>query len=146
MHLASVGAPPEMIVASQRASLDEVRHARACSTLARRYGGRTMGPAASSLAGAMAPLTLAEIAALTAEEGCVGETLGALLAEEQIERTTDSFGRLTCREAHAVASRGIREIVEPCAAILLGAGARCASTAPTPVSTSSAPRAASGVI
>jgi hypothetical protein len=190
MHLVSVGAPPEMIVASQLAAIDEVKHARACFALARRYGGRTMGPSALSLDGAMEPMTLAEIAALSAEEGCVGETLGVLLAEEQLRRTTDplvrsllvrativadegrhaelawtfvrwaiaqggepvrrtvaaairraidstltmpirsydaidveawrAHGRLTCADAHAVAERGVREIVEPCAAVLLG--------------------------
>jgi len=139
----------------------------------------------------MVPMTLAEIAALTAEEGCVGETLGALLAEEQVIRTTDplvrsllvranivadearhaelawsfvawavarggepvreavaaairraiddtlampirsydaidvaawrAHGRLTCADAHAVVERGVREVLEPCAAALLGA-------------------------
>jgi hypothetical protein len=191
MHLASIGAPPQMIVASQSAAIDEVRHARACFALARRYGGHAMGPAALSLDGALTPMTLAEIAALTAEEGCVGETLGVVLAEEQLLRTTDPFvrsllvranivadeerhaelawsfvrwaiarggdvvrravaaairraidttlstpirrydaididawhahGRLTCIDAHAVAEWGVREIVEPCAAALLGA-------------------------
>jgi hypothetical protein len=135
-------------------------------------------------------MTLVDIAALTAEEGCVGETLGVLLAEEQLARTTDplvrsllvsanivaderrhaelawafvswaiaqggepvrravratirravgatlatpirsydgvdvaawrAHGRLTCADAHAVAERGVREIIEPCAAALLG--------------------------
>lgn len=190
MHLMSVGAPPEMIAASQRAALDEVAHARACFALARRYGGRSLGPGALSLDGAMPPATLADIAALAAEEGCVGETLGVLLAEEQLAGTTDplvrsllvsanildderrhaelawafvrwaivqggepvrravrdairrairdtlappirrhddidvaawrAHGRLTCDVAHRVAELGAREIVEPCALVLLG--------------------------
>jgi hypothetical protein len=190
MHLMSVGAPPEMIVASQQAALDEVNHARACFALARRYGGRALGPGALSLDGVMPPMTLVDIAALAAEEGCVGETLGVLLAEEQLAGTTDplvrallvsanvvdderrhaelawafvkwaivqggepvrravreaiqravretlatpirsydgidvaqwrAHGRVTCNVAHAVAERGVREIVEPCAAALLG--------------------------
>jgi hypothetical protein len=189
MHLASVGAPPEMILASQRAAMDEVRHAQACFALARRYGGKAMGPANLSLDGAITPMTLAEIAALTAEEGCVGETLGVLLAQEQLARTTDpvarallvnagivadearhaelawsfvrwaidrggdpvreavaaairraldatlampirkydgidlaawaAHGRFTCEDAHQVAVRGARDVVEPCAALLL---------------------------
>jgi hypothetical protein len=106
MHLMSVGAPPEMIVASQRAGVDEVRHARACFALARRYGGRPVGPAALSLTGAVVPMTLAEIAALTAEEGCVGETLGALLAEEQLLRTTDPLVRSVLVRANIVADEG----------------------------------------
>jgi hypothetical protein len=32
-----------------------------------------------------------------------------------------AHGRLTCEDAHAVAARGVREIVEPFAARLLGA-------------------------
>jgi hypothetical protein len=190
MHLVSVGAPPKMIAESQRAALDEIEHARACFALALRYGGRAMGPGTLSLEGAMPPVTLAEIAALTAEEGCVGETLGVLLAEQQLAMTSDPFvrsllvnahivedearhaelawrfvawavarggepvrravraairravtdtlampirsydgvdvdawrahGRLTCADAHAVAERGVREIIEPCAAALLG--------------------------
>jgi hypothetical protein len=204
MHLLSVGAPPEMINESQRASLDEVNHARACFALARRYGGRTLGPGPLALDGAMNPMTLEEIAALTAEEGCVGETLGVLLAEEQLARATDpvvrsllvdanivadegrhaelawafvswavaqggepvrravaaairravdatlaspirsydgidvgawrAHGRLTCEDAHAVAIRGVRQIVEPCAAALLGLATR-----PESRSSSSAP-------
>jgi hypothetical protein len=190
MHLVSVGAPPDMIAESQRASLDEIEHARACFALAQRYGAGTMGPGSLSLEGAMPPVTLAEIAALTAEEGCVGETLGVLLAEQQLATTTDPFvrailvdarivedearhaelawrfvawaiarggepvrdavraaiqrataemlavpirtyagvdaaawrahGRLTCADARAVAVRGLRDVVEPCAAGLLG--------------------------
>jgi len=190
MHLVAVGAPPEMIAESQRAAVDEIQHARACFALARRYGGRAMGPGELSLDGAMTPSTLPEIAALTAEEGCVGETLGVLLAERQLAMTTDplvrsllvqanivtdearhaelawrfvawavarggepvrravadairravaetlatpirsypgvdvaawrAHGRLTCADARAVAAQGIREIIEPCAAALLG--------------------------
>jgi hypothetical protein len=178
-----------MLIASQRAAIDEVRHARACFTLASRYAARAMGPAHLSLAGAVVPLTLAEVATLTAEEGCVGETLGALLAEEQLLRTSDpivravlrraniaadearhaelawsfvawavsrggepvrravataigravretlampirtydgidveawrAHGRLTCAEAHAIVERGVREVIDPCAAALL---------------------------
>lgn len=90
MMMMSVSAPADLVADSQRASLDEVRHARACFSLARRYGADAMGPAELRVDDAMAPLSLAELAALTAEEGCVGETLGALLAEEQAARATDS--------------------------------------------------------
>jgi hypothetical protein len=190
MHLLSVRAPPELVVASQRASVDEVRHARACFALAARYGKASMGPDALSLADAVLPLSLPEVAALTAEEGCVGETLGALLAQEQLHRATDpivrsvldrahivtdearhaelawsfvawavaqggapvarsvaaaiqravrdtlaspvrtydgidvdawrAHGRLTCADARAVVERGVREIIEPATALVLG--------------------------
>jgi len=87
--LLSVGAPPELIVASQRASLDEVQHARACFALARRYGSHALGPADLKVADSLTRVSLAELAALTVAEGCVGETLGALLAAEQLEKASD---------------------------------------------------------
>jgi len=89
MMLLAAGAPAELVEGSQRAALDEIRHARACFSLARRYGAPASGPAELRVDDAMAPMSLAELAALTAEEGCVGETLGALLAEEQAARATD---------------------------------------------------------
>ncbi|HEY8090705.1 MAG TPA: ferritin-like domain-containing protein [Polyangiaceae bacterium] len=197
MHLLAVGAPPEMVVESQRASLDEVEHARACFLLARRYGGRAVGPGSLSLDRANEPATLVEIAALTAEEGCVGETLGVLLAREQLVRTRDPFvrrllvranivadeerhaelawrfvswaiaqggepvrravagairraidvtlsrpprsyagvdqaaweahGRLTCRDAQALARRGVNDVLTPCAKAMLAAVPRQAN-------------------
>jgi len=89
MMMMSVSAPADLVADSQRASLDEVRHARACFSLARRYGAEASGPGDLRVDDSMAPMSLAELAALTAEEGCVGETLGALLADEQAARATD---------------------------------------------------------
>jgi hypothetical protein len=87
--LLSVGAPPGLIAESQRASLDEIQHARACFALARRYGKTDVGPAQLEVADSIGTLSLADIAALTVAEGCVGETLGALMAAEQVELATD---------------------------------------------------------
>ncbi|HEY5240674.1 MAG TPA: ferritin-like domain-containing protein, partial [Polyangiaceae bacterium] len=196
LHLLSAGAPPELVEMAHRASLDEIRHARTCFALARRYGGAPLGPGPLKLdglfSGAHASLeaTLPEIAALCAEEGCVGETLGVLLASDALARARDPFvrevltrmldeeashvelawrvvswcitqggepvrravahaigrgvvatratevrlyagvdvdawnehGRVTCEQARAVAERGIREVIEPCARVLLEAG------------------------
>jgi hypothetical protein len=90
MHLLAVGAPPDLIAASQRASLDEIRHARDCFAMAQRYGGEAVGPSELRVHDTMGELSLAALAALTAEEGCVGETLGAALAAEQAGRATDA--------------------------------------------------------
>jgi hypothetical protein len=193
LHLLSVGAPPELVEMAHRASLDEIRHARTCFALARRYGGAPLGPGPLRLEGlfsggqASLEATLPGMAALCAEEGCVGETLGVLLAADALERTHDPFvravllrmleeeashvelawrvvswciaqggepvrrevagairrgviatratevrtydgidlvawnahGRVTCEQARAVAERGIRDVVEPCARVLL---------------------------
>jgi len=89
MMMLGLGAPPELVAEAQRASVDEVRHARACFSLARRYGARAAGPGSLRVDDALGPATLAEVAALAAEEGCVGETLGALIAEAQAAAARD---------------------------------------------------------
>lgn len=89
MALLAVGAPPSLVAASQRASLEEIAHARACFALARRYGA-DIGPGPLAIDGALEDASsLHALAALTAEEGCVGETVGAALAAEQLSRATD---------------------------------------------------------
>jgi len=89
LHLLEVGAPPELVARAQQASLDEIHHARTCFAFAERYGGGAQGPSRLAVHDAMRELTLAEIAALAAEEGCVGETLGAALAAEQLAVARD---------------------------------------------------------
>lgn len=89
MMMLSVAAPPELVAASQRASLDEIAHARDCFALARRYGAHDAGPGALDVHDALSPMSLADLAALTAVEGCVGETLGAALAAEQLAVAVD---------------------------------------------------------
>ncbi len=89
LHLLSLGAPAHLVMQSQRASLDEIQHAKMCFGLAARYGQHSQGPAALPLDGAFAVSSFEDIVRLAAEEGCVGETLGALLAREQLTMATD---------------------------------------------------------
>lgn len=86
----SLGAPPDLIADAQRAALDEVAHAQLCFGLASRYAGSPVGPGAFGMAGALEPTTLAEAVAATVREGCVGETLSALVAQAQLARATDA--------------------------------------------------------
>jgi hypothetical protein len=85
----AVGAPPEILRGAQRAGLDEIRHAEGCFALARRYDGRATGPGTLALEGALTGASLAELAALTVHEGCVGETLGVFLATAQRDAARD---------------------------------------------------------
>lgn len=93
MLLLAVGAPPDLVAASQRASLDEIAHARDCFALAKRYGELDAGPSVLDVHDALGPTTFADLVALTAEEGCVGETVGAALASEQLARAQDPIVR-----------------------------------------------------
>ncbi len=105
LGLLAQGAPPELVSASQRASLDEIKHARDCLMLAARYGAPPDGPGEFDLTGALEVPSLEELCLLCIEEGAVGETLGALLAAEQHAGAEDPTARGVCRriakdEAH----------------------------------------------
>jgi len=79
LELLAVGAPPELVFAAQQASLDEVRHARTCFTLAALYAGEAAEPGPLPAPSLRSP-DLLSLACDTFLEGCVGETLAALAA------------------------------------------------------------------
>jgi hypothetical protein len=78
-ELSALDAPAELVAAAARSALDEVRHARAMTELARRWGAEPSAPRVARL-----PLREPFAIALdNAVEGCVRETYGALLAHHQ---------------------------------------------------------------
>jgi len=88
LELMAVGAPPDLVAGCQRAALDEVDHTRRCFSLATRYGAPAQQP------GALEPLPpraggKAQLVADTFAEGCVGETIAALVAERAARRCED---------------------------------------------------------
>jgi hypothetical protein len=90
IELLAVGAPADLVIAAHQAALDEVRHARICFALAQGYAGAPIGPSAFPFEGAVSISTdLASLAAATAREGCIGETLAAAIAAEQLARAVD---------------------------------------------------------
>lgn len=94
LELMAHGAPPELLAATQAAALDEIEHARCCFALAGRYGGSPVAPG-----GLVTPPPrtgdLARLAVDTFIEGCVGETIAALVAERALTRATDPDVRAT---------------------------------------------------
>jgi hypothetical protein len=105
LHLLALGAPPELVEDAQRASLDEIAHARACFALASRHAGAALGPGPLPLEGALPTLTLAEAAAAAVTEGCVGETLAALVAAEQLRVAVDPQARAALEKIAADEAR-----------------------------------------
>lgn len=90
LELMACGAPAELVAAAHRAALDEVRHARACFRLASAYAGESLGAGPLPLGNTVEVSSdLADVAARAAVEGCVGETLAAIQAAEQLALTTD---------------------------------------------------------
>jgi hypothetical protein len=93
LELLSLGAPPELVQASGAAALDEIEHAKLCFAAASRYAGRALGPGKLDVKDAVGSTNFVAFALRTFEEGCVGETLAALLAEEALDRASDPFVR-----------------------------------------------------
>lgn len=90
LDLLAHGAPPELIREAGHAATQEITHALDCFTLASAYAGRRLGPEALDM-GTHAPIarSLAELAAWTARDGAIGETVAATLAAEALEHATD---------------------------------------------------------
>jgi hypothetical protein len=86
LQLLAVAAPPRLLEAAHRAALDEVEHAKLCFRLASKYGGTPVAPGPLPLEGDVIGSTdLASIAAATATEGCIGETIGAVEARAALD-------------------------------------------------------------
>ena len=83
LQLMTFGAPPQLIEASQQASLDEIRHARFCFAEAARHAGRRVEPGPLDVGQACDSLSFESFMLLNLIEGCVGENLAALRVAEQ---------------------------------------------------------------
>ncbi|WP_438024553.1 ferritin-like domain-containing protein [Sorangium sp. So ce233] len=90
LDLMALGAPSSLVEAAHIAALDEVGHARLGFSLASAYRGEPVGPAALPMPGGVpVAADLVSLARAAAEEGCVGETVAALMAAEQRTRAED---------------------------------------------------------
>ncbi len=88
-ELAAHGAAAELCAWAERAAAEEVRHARVMARLLRRYGGQVTTPCE----GSMEVRSLLSLAIENAQEGCVRETYGALVAWIQSASATEPHVR-----------------------------------------------------
>lgn len=89
LELMSLGAPPSLLAEAQQAALDEVAHARSCLALASRLDGSSEGPGALDVGGALDGLCAEKSLRDAIVEGCVGETIAALVAQAQLRGATE---------------------------------------------------------
>jgi hypothetical protein len=89
MHLLAVGAPPELVRASQDAMGDETEHARLAFALAGAYARTLIGPGPLAIAGSLDGFGIEQLVATLVREGCIGETVAAIEAREALETATD---------------------------------------------------------
>lgn len=111
LELMAHGAPADLLRDVFAAGQDEVSHADACFALAARFGGAPVVPGRFPFPGPVDPArSLADVAADAVREGCVGETVGAVLARAAAERADDPaicaiFATIAAdEERHAVLS------------------------------------------
>lgn len=96
LQLLSLGAPAGLIEETNRALVDETRHAKQCFALASLYRGYSVGPGPLAVDGALGEMSWEEVVSTTFWEGCVGETVAALEAAE---------AAASCRD------EGVREVL-----------------------------------
>ncbi len=90
MQLMAVASPAWLVEESTQAIEDEIQHARLCFGLADVYAATSMGPGELNIDDLLEePCTLAEVAAATVREGCVAETIAALLVRDALEGARD---------------------------------------------------------
>ncbi len=106
LALLAVGAPGDLLHLAHGAALDEVRHAQLCFALASAYAGEPLAPGRFPAGEAMeVGASLAALAVSTVREGCIGETVAAVLAAEQLARATDPAVRAALAEIAADEAR-----------------------------------------
>ena len=84
LGLMSVSAPANLLEGAHLAALDEIKHAKLCFGLAAAYSNGSRAAPGPFPVPTMATCELSEFAAATVREGCVGETLSALTAAQQL--------------------------------------------------------------
>lgn len=82
LELLALGAPPALLEGAHRAAIDEVRHARVSFRIASVLGSQSVGPGPLPLDRVDFHTTLEKAAVGAALDGCIVETVAALVAEE----------------------------------------------------------------
>ncbi|MFO0670083.1 MAG: ferritin-like domain-containing protein [Polyangiaceae bacterium] len=93
LELLALGAPSDLVLDTQRAAADEVRHARTAYAFATAYGDGSVGLAPLAIDGAIESPSWERFVERLVREGCVGKTFGALEAAEAAARADDPVVR-----------------------------------------------------
>ena len=90
LQLMALGAPLDLLATVQQAALEEVQHADACLRLAELLGGASTEMSAFPFRQAVNPhISLERLAFSAVREGCLAETLGALVTAFAAEHAPD---------------------------------------------------------
>jgi hypothetical protein len=90
-ELLAVGAPAELVTAARKATAEEIEHARIGFSLATHYAGAPLGPGVLVIDDTSSGrVDLADLAARTAAEGCVAETIASLQLSAAADAARDA--------------------------------------------------------
>ena len=81
LQLVTMGAPSELLVSSQKASMDEIKHAQMCYGLATAFFGSNFQPGRLDIDGSVKSSSKEDIIQSVINEGCIGETISAVRAQ-----------------------------------------------------------------
>ena len=93
LQLMNLGAPPQLLHGCSQAMQDEVAHAQACFSLARRYAGHDVGPGPLPAAELAPDGDLTSVVLEVVQRGCIREAVEALWAREALEHCQDAATR-----------------------------------------------------
>ena len=81
LQLLSMGAPGSLLTGSQKAALDEIKHAKMCYSIAETFLGDTIQPSTLDVDGSVRAQSKEEVIQSVINEGCIGETISAVRAQ-----------------------------------------------------------------
>ena len=80
LQLMSIGAPSELLISSQQASIDEVKHAKMCYGFASVFLDSDVSPGALDVDRSLEHINIEDIIQSVIQDGCIEETLSAIEA------------------------------------------------------------------
>jgi len=81
LQLLSMGAPGSLLMGSQKAALDEIKHAKMCYSIAETFLGDVIQPSTLDIDGSVRAQSKEEVIQSVINEGCIGETISAVRAQ-----------------------------------------------------------------
>ena len=90
LQLMSLGSPSGLLVASQKAEMDEINHAKYAYAFASAFLGSNYGPGSLDVKGTLDDVSLEYTVRSLIQEGCIGETISAIEAHVAAHYSQDS--------------------------------------------------------
>ena len=91
LQLLTLGSPSELLIASQQAGIDEINHAKISYDIASAYTGLNLAPGPLDVQKSLKKLDLMNVIRSIIHEGCVGETLAAVVARVRGHGADDPY-------------------------------------------------------